>query len=164
LAWDFKCDRSNLESNAKEISQEILLNRSNKLDARAILSFFSKSGELFHETWERLMDLLRKCPHHVVPKWQLMQYFYVSLSEPHCQMVDASCGGTFMTKNEDVAWELFNTMSDNFMHHASISRSDRFTPTIVQKKSEVCESGHLLDIHSKVDLLTQKLDQILSMG
>ena len=31
-------------------------------------------------------------------------------------MVDASCGGTFMTKNEDEACELFNTLSDNSMH------------------------------------------------
>jgi len=30
------------------------------------ISFSQNFGELFHETWERLRDLLRKCPHHVV--------------------------------------------------------------------------------------------------
>jgi len=35
-------------------------------------------------------------------------------------MADASCGGTFMTKNEDEAWELFDTLSDNSMYHASV--------------------------------------------
>jgi len=49
------------------------------------------------------------------------------------------------------------------MHHASVSRSDRSTPIIIQKKIGVHESGHSVDIHSKVDLLTQKLDQILSI-
>jgi len=34
----------------------------------------------------------------------------------------------------------------------------------MQKKSGVYESGHSVDIHSKVDLLTQKLDQILFVG
>jgi len=49
------------------------------------------------------------------------------------------------------------------MHHASVSRSHRSTPTIMQEKSGVYESGHSVDIHSKVNLLTQKLDQILSV-
>jgi len=48
------------------------------------------------------------------------------------------------------------------MHHASVSRSDRST-LIIQKKIGVYESGHSVDIHSKVDLLTQKLDQILTV-
>jgi len=29
---------------------------------RAITSFAQNPGELFHETWERLRDLLKKCP------------------------------------------------------------------------------------------------------
>jgi hypothetical protein len=46
-------------------------------------------------------DILRKCPHHVILKWQLVQYFYDGLTEPHRQMVDVSCQGTFMLKGED---------------------------------------------------------------
>ena len=65
--------------------------------------FEHKEGEPFFETWERMKDLLRKCPHHAVPKWQLVQCFYDGLTEPHRQMVDASCGGTFMLKSENEA-------------------------------------------------------------
>ena len=50
---------------------------------KAITSFSQLEGKLFHETWERLRDLIRKCPHHAVPKWQLCQCFYDSLSEKH---------------------------------------------------------------------------------
>ena len=50
---------------------------------KAITSFSQLEGELFHETWERLRDLIHKCPHHAVPKWQLCQYFYDGLSEKH---------------------------------------------------------------------------------
>jgi hypothetical protein len=60
-------------------------------------------GEPLHETWERLKDLLRSCPHHVVPKWQLVQSFYDGLTESSRSTVDASCGGTFMLKSEDEA-------------------------------------------------------------
>jgi len=34
---------------------------------------------------------------------------------------------------------------------------------IIEKKSGLYESGHSVNIHSKVDLLTKKLDQILSV-
>jgi len=78
------------------------IGRTNQM-RRAITSFSQNPGELFHETWERLKYLLRKCPHYAIPKWQLVQCLYDSLFEPHRQMVDASCGGTFMTKNEDEA-------------------------------------------------------------
>jgi len=101
--------------------------------------------------------------HHVVPKWQLIKCLYDNLSEPHRQMVNALCNGTFITKNEDKTRELFNT-EWQFHAHASISRSDRVTPTIIQKKNDVYKSGHSVDIHKKVDLLTQKLDQVLCVG
>ena len=47
---------------------------------RAITTFAQLDGEQFHESWERLRDLIRKCPHHAVPKWQLVQAFYEGLT------------------------------------------------------------------------------------
>jgi hypothetical protein len=79
-------------------------------------------GETFHETWERMKDLLRKCPHHAVPKWQLIQCFYDGLIEPHRQMVNALCGGTFILKSEDDAWIIFENLAENSLHHSSSSR------------------------------------------
>ena len=35
----------------------------------AITSISQYEGEHFHKTWARLRDLLRLCPHHIVPKW-----------------------------------------------------------------------------------------------
>jgi hypothetical protein len=77
---------------------------------RAITSISQYEGEKLYETWERLKDILRSCPHHAVPKWQLVQSFYEGLIEPKRQMVDASCGGTFMMKSEDEAWILFENL------------------------------------------------------
>jgi hypothetical protein len=56
---------------------------------KAIIGFSQIEGEPFHETSKRMKDLLRKCPHHDAPKWQLLQCFYDGLTEPHRQMVDA---------------------------------------------------------------------------
>ena len=65
---------------------------------KAITIFFQLEGDMFHETWERLKDFIRKCPHHAIPKWQLLQYFYDGLSKKHRQIVDSSCDGIFMLK------------------------------------------------------------------
>ena len=125
---------------------------------RALTSFSQPEGEQFHETWERFKDLMRKCPHHQVPKWQLVQCFYDGLSFPHRQMVDASCGGTFMLKNEDEAWALFETLSENSIHHASSSTSDRRT----NRKEGMYEVNQVPNLQSTVELLTKTLDQVLS--
>jgi len=34
---------------------------------RKAITYFSQiEGEPFHETWDRMKDLLRKCPHHAI--------------------------------------------------------------------------------------------------
>jgi hypothetical protein len=63
--------------------------------------------------WERLKDLLRSCPHHAVPKWQLVQSFYDGLTESNKSMADASYGGIFMLKGEDEAWAMSENLSNN---------------------------------------------------
>ena len=92
---------------------------------RAITNFAQMDGEQFHEMWERLRDILQQCLYHQVPDWQLVQTFYCGLTEPHRQMVDSSCGGTFMSKNDAKAWQLFENLSDNSLHHASVARQVR---------------------------------------
>ena len=89
------------------------------------MSFGQLEGEQFQQSWERLKELIRICPHHQVPKWHLVQSFYDGLAEGVHQMVDSSFGGTFMMKIEDEAWNLFETLSENSMHHTSSSQSSR---------------------------------------
>ena len=119
---------------------------------RAITSFAQQSNESFHETWERFRDLIHKCPHHQVPKWQLCQSFYDGFVEAHRQMIDSSCGGTFMMKSEDEAWNLFETLSENSLHHASSSRLPKDTTCNVVKGS-ILELSQNHDIQTKLDSL-----------
>ncbi|GAV72245.1 hypothetical protein CFOL_v3_15733, partial [Cephalotus follicularis] len=116
----------------------------------------------FHESWERLKDLIRKCPHHAVPKWQLVQCFYDGLTAQNRQMVDASCGGTFMHKNEDEAWQLFESLSENSLHHSSSRVESSAMDT--QKKGGIYEVSQFETIKAKVDILSQKLDKVLTIG
>ena len=43
-------------------------------------------------------------------------------------MVDASCGGAFMSKSEDEAYTLFEILSENSINHASLSSYERSIP------------------------------------
>ena len=92
---------------------------------RTITGFTQSPGELIHESWERLKELLRKCPHYGLSKWLIVQVFYEGLTEQYRQMVDASCGGTFMSKSEDEAYDLFEMLSENSINHASLSSYER---------------------------------------
>ena len=82
------------------LKQYFPISRTNTI-RKAITSFGQLVGEQFHQSWERLKELIRICLHHQVPKWQLVQSFYDGLVEEVQQMVDSSCGGTFMMKSED---------------------------------------------------------------
>jgi hypothetical protein len=48
-------------------------------------------------------------------------------------MVDASCGCTFMLKNKNEAWTLFENLSENSIQHASSSHR---MPTLRAPKTE----------------------------
>ena len=95
------------------------IGRTNQM-RRSITSFSQNPGELFHDTWEKLWDLFRKCPIMLYPNGNWCNTFTIVYPK-HRQMVDASCGGTFMTENKDEAWEFFDTLSDNSIHHAYVS-------------------------------------------
>ncbi|GAV73224.1 gag-asp_proteas domain-containing protein, partial [Cephalotus follicularis] len=116
----------------------------------------------FHESWERLKELIRKCPHHAIPKWQLVQCFYDGLTAQNRQMVDASCGGIFMYKSEDEAWQLFEALSENSLQHLSSRIESSAMGT--QKKGGIYEVSQIETTNAKVDILSQKLDKVLTIG
>ncbi|CAN6462394.1 unnamed protein product [Victoria cruziana] len=84
---------------------------------RAITTFSVLEGKSFHQAWEQMKELLRRCPHHQIPKWQVLQEFYDGLFEVHRQTIDSFCGGSLMLKSEDDAWVLFDTLSENSLHN-----------------------------------------------
>ena len=75
-------------------------------------------SETFHEAWERLRDLTRECPHHGVSNHELTQIFYDGLGPQDRYLLDVASGGTFMSKYEDDAMELIETVAENSQHNA----------------------------------------------
>jgi hypothetical protein len=142
------------------LKQYFPIGRTNDI-RRAITGITQYQGEPLHETWERLKDLLRSCPHHAVPKWQLVQSFYDGLTESCRSTVDASCGGTFMLKSDEEAWAMIENLSNNSRQQASNRRRE---PVPKAPKTEsLCEVRPPADMTTQVvDAITKKLDQLIT--
>ncbi|KAD6454541.1 hypothetical protein E3N88_09247 [Mikania micrantha] len=88
----------------------------------AIRTFQQQSGELLHEAFTRFKELLRFCPHHQIPKWELIKAFYDGLTPEDLKFVSSSSNGTFLTNLEDDDWELLERLSKGSKTQASASR------------------------------------------
>nr|GEV98858.1 reverse transcriptase domain-containing protein [Tanacetum cinerariifolium] len=57
-----------------------------------------KPNERFNEAWERLKDLLRKCPHHGFSELHQLDTFYNALNPNDQDALDSASGGNFLDK------------------------------------------------------------------
>ena len=78
-----------------------------------ITSFNQFEGESLYEAWERFRDLLRRCPHHGLPEWLIVQTFYNGLNLGTKTNIDAAAGGALMGKSPEEAQELIEEMAAN---------------------------------------------------
>ncbi|KAI5681808.1 hypothetical protein M9H77_03036 [Catharanthus roseus] len=76
-------------------------------------------------------------------------------------MVDSSCGGTFLHKTADEAWDLFENLSDNSQQHATSSRVGTSREIGNRGMYEVTQN---VDLSSKVDALSKKFVQLLALN
>ena len=57
--------------------------------------------------------MLRRCPHHGLPKWLQVQTFYNSLSGNTKTLVDAAKEGALIGKTIDETYQLLEEMAAN---------------------------------------------------
>jgi len=78
-----------------------------------ITSFAQREDESLYEAWEQFNDLLRLCPHHGLHKWMVVQIFYNGVTQSVRSMIDATTGGTLMSKMEKEAYNLIEEITLN---------------------------------------------------
>ena len=78
-----------------------------------INTFKQFEGENLAEAWERIQDLLRRCPHHRLTKWMQVHTFYNGLSDSARTMIDASVRGALMKKTTYQAYKILEDTSTN---------------------------------------------------
>ncbi|XP_060962179.1 uncharacterized protein LOC133032300 [Cannabis sativa] len=78
-----------------------------------IMSFQQLEDESTSDAWERLKELLRKCPHHGISHCILMETFYNGLNAASRMVLDASANGAILSKSYNEAFEILETIASN---------------------------------------------------
>ncbi|KAF7834642.1 uncharacterized protein G2W53_009501 [Senna tora] len=122
-----------------------------------ITSFVLLDNESLYEAWERFKELLRKCPHHGLPKCLQVQTFYNGLSSEIRMSIDAAAGGALMSKPVDAAYTLLETMSSN--NHQW--HSDR---NVYARVAGVQDSDMFASLSSQIAALTKEVKSLGIQG
>ncbi|KAI5652904.1 hypothetical protein M9H77_30091 [Catharanthus roseus] len=77
-------------------------------------------------------------------------------------MVDSSCDVIFLHKTADRVWDLFENLSDNSQQHATSSHIG--TSRQIGNRGGMYEVSQNVDLSLKVDALSKKFDQLLSLN
>ena len=76
-------------------------------------SYVKSNMESLFETWERLKDLLVRCPQRRFLDWMIVHTFYNVLNPSTLQLLDAATGGTSGNKTPEAALQLIEDMAMN---------------------------------------------------
>ncbi|XP_023886157.1 uncharacterized protein LOC111998291 [Quercus suber] len=115
-----------------------------------ITTFIQFEGESLYEAWERYKDLLRKCPHHDLPKRLQVQTFYNGLGGTNRFMVDVAAGGALMSKTHEAAYELLEELASNNYQWIT----ERAMP---RKTAGVLELDSITSLAAQMATLSQQL-------
>ncbi|XP_022007203.1 uncharacterized protein LOC110906366 [Helianthus annuus] len=95
-------------------------------DARdEIRSFRQLSGEPLHEAFTRFRELMRKCPHHQIEKWELVKCFVRGLDDTTWNRLESTSNGTLLSNHEDDDWEFLERMSKRSKAKESADRAKK---------------------------------------
>ncbi|KAL6336501.1 hypothetical protein AAG906_022442 [Vitis piasezkii] len=111
------------------------------------------------------MEVVNACPHHGFDTWMLVSYFYEGMSATMKQLLETMCGGDFMSKSPDEAFEFLNYV-------AEISRSwdEPHERDLHKSKSQSNSKGGMYMLNEDVDLqakmiaLTKRLEELEAKG
>ena len=126
---------------------------------KAIQDFTQKPNEEFHDAFERLKELLRSCPHHEFPRWQLVRFFYDGVDSTHQAMINASSGGTIMMHDSEAAWRFLEQLSNGSKTNYSTKKRD--TP-ISTAASVGLDRTWKNEVKSDFNALNKKFDLLLA--
>jgi len=116
-----------------------------------ITTFVQQETESLYEAWERCMELLRKCPHHVLRDWLQVQIFYNGLAQSFKAILDATIGGSFNLKTPEEALETLELIASNIVNMQFNWQN---------RKAGVLEVNNLDVILAQNKLITQQMTEL----
>ena len=98
---------------------------------------------------------MRRCPHHGLPEWLVVQTFYQGISPQTRLSLDAAANGSLMNKTHQEAMDLIEDMALN-----SFQWGGNDTRVVRKQMGGVLEVDGLTAINAKLDALTKRLDKM----
>ncbi|XP_021998222.1 uncharacterized protein LOC110895248 [Helianthus annuus] len=121
-------------------------------DARdEIRSFRQLSGEPLPEAFTRFREMMRRCPHHQIEKWELVKCFVRGLDDNTSNRLESMSNGTLLSNHEDDDWEFLERMSKRSKEKESADRA---------KKHPVSRSLPDLDSKDRISTLEREMAHI----
>ncbi|XP_035841299.1 uncharacterized protein LOC110919217 [Helianthus annuus] len=118
-------------------------------DARdEIRSFRQLSGEPLHEAFTRFREMMRRCHHHQIEKWELVKCFVRGLDDNTWNRLESTSNGTLLSNHEDDDWEFLERMSKRSKEKESADRA---------KKHPVSRSLPDLDSKDRISTLKREM-------
>ncbi|XP_022031052.1 uncharacterized protein LOC110931992 [Helianthus annuus] len=118
-------------------------------DARdEIRSFRQLSSEPLHEAFTRFKELMRRCPHHQIEKWELVKCFVRGLDDMTWNRLESTSNGTLLSNHEDDDWEFLERMSKRSKEKESADRA---------KKHPIFRSLPDLDSKDRISTLEREM-------
>jgi hypothetical protein len=113
-----------------------------------ITHFAQWDQESLYEAWERYKDMLKRCPHHGLQGWVVIQTFFGGLHPQYKNDITAAAGGALMNKTYEEATELIENLAE---HSYATPRS------ATKRVASVQEVEELKAIKAQLAALTSQL-------
>ncbi|XP_022030533.1 uncharacterized protein LOC110931448 [Helianthus annuus] len=118
-------------------------------DARdEIRSFRKLLSEPLHEAFTRFKELMRRCPHHQIEKWELVKCFVRVLDDTTWNRLESTSNGTLLSNHENDDWEFLERMSKRSKEKESADRA---------KKHPISRSLPELDSKDRISTLEREM-------
>ncbi|KAL6322464.1 hypothetical protein AAG906_008119 [Vitis piasezkii] len=133
---------------------------------KEISNFKAMEDEKFFACWERFRDIVATCPHHGFDNWMLVSYFYEGMSPPMKQLLETMCGGDFMNKNPDEAFQFLDYVAKVFRSwdEPIVKEPSRDRTMNRARASGVYTLPEGLDVQAKLATIMRRLDDLEAKG
>ncbi|XP_074343484.1 uncharacterized protein LOC141682685 isoform X1 [Apium graveolens] len=123
----------------------------------ALTQFAQQSGKSLCEAWDCYKEMLRKCHHHGIPDWMIINCFYNGLCAQSRLMFDAASGGALWAKSYDETYELIELIVANEYENPSQRLPQG-------KVAGILEVDAATAITAQLKALTMKVESLANYG
>ncbi|RVW91450.1 Retrovirus-related Pol polyprotein from transposon 17.6 [Vitis vinifera] len=133
---------------------------------KEISNFKAMEDEKFFACWERFREIVAACPHHGFDNWMLVSYFYEGMAPPMKQLLETMCGGDFMNKNPDEAFQFLDYVAEvsRSWDEPIVKEPSRDRTMNRARASGVYTLPEGLDVQAKLATVMRRLDDLEAKG